>query len=307
MKIAVVGTGGVGGYFGGLLARAEHDVSFLARGVHLRAIRARGLRVESFDGPFTIAPADATDDPGEIGPVDLAMVCVKNYDLSAAIEQMRPLIGPSTAILTLQNGVEAPDMLAAVYGRGSVLPGVVYCEVAVKEPGVIFQGSPLRRIIFGEFDGAISPRARAFADAFAQAGAETILSDNIFGAIWSKFCFICGMSGVTTLARQPVGPILADEEARLLLRAVVEEAYAVALASGVRFDADPVEAGLATFARFPAEAKSSMQRDLDRGARLEIGALNGAVVRLGRALGIPTPANQAIYAALRLAQPAVSR
>jgi len=306
MKIAVVGTGGVGGYFGGLLARAEHDVSFLARGVHLRAIRARGLRVESIDGPFTIAPADATDDPGEIGPVDLAMVCVKNYDLDATIEQIRPLIGPSTAILTLQNGVEAPDMLAAAFGRSAVLPGVVYCEVAVKEPGVIFQGSPLRRIIFGEFDGAATPRARVIADAFAEAGAETILSDNVLGAIWSKFCFICGMSGVTTLARQPVGPILADEEARLLLRTVVEEAYNVALASGVRFDADPVETGLATFARFPAEAKSSMQRDLDRGARLEVGALNGAVVRLGRALGIATPANQAIYAALRLAQQSVN-
>jgi 2-dehydropantoate 2-reductase len=302
MKVAVVGTGGVGGYFGGLLARAEHDVSFVARGMHLRAIRARGLRVESIDGPFTIAPANATDDPGEIGPVDLAMICVKTYDLGAAIEQMRPLVGPATAILTLQNGVEAPDMLAAAYRRHMVLPGVVYCEVAVKEPGVIFQGSPLRRIIFGEFSGAPTPRARAIADAFAAAGADTILSDNILGALWSKFCFICGMSGVTTLARQPVGPILADEESRLLLRTVVEEACAVALASGVRFDADPVEAGLSTFARFPPEARSSMQRDLDRGARLEVGALNGAVVRLGRALGVATPANQAIYAALRLAQ-----
>jgi 2-dehydropantoate 2-reductase len=303
MKIAVVGTGGVGGYFGGLLARAENDISFVARGAHLRAIRARGLRVESVDGTFTIAPANATDDPGEIGLVDLALLCVKTYDLAAAVEQMRPLVGTDTAILTLQNGVEAPDLVAAAYGREAVLPGVVYCEVSVKEPGVIAQGSPMRRIIFGELNGAATPRARAIADAFAASGADTLLSPNILGALWSKFCFICGMSGVTTLTRRTVGPILADDEARLLLRTVVEEARAVAQAQGVCFDADPVEAGLATFARFPPEAKSSMQRDFERGARLEVEALNGAVVRLGRALGIATPANQAIYAALRLAQP----
>jgi len=303
MKIAVVGSGGVGGYFGGLLARDEHDVAFLARGPHLRAIRARGLRVESADGSFTIAPANATDDPDEVGPVELVMLCVKTYDLAAAIEQIRPLVGPSTAILTLQNGVEAPELVAAAYGCAVVLPGVVYCEVTVKEPGVIFQGSPMRRIILGEIDGSATPQARAIADAFAAAGADTTLSPNIIGALWSKFCFICGMSGVTTLTRRSIGPILADKEALALLRAVVEEARAVGVAKGVRFDADPVEGGLATFARFAPEAKSSMQRDLERGARLELEALNGAVVRMGRALGVATPANQAIYAALRLVQP----
>jgi 2-dehydropantoate 2-reductase len=303
MKIAIVGAGGVGGYFGGLLARDAHEVTFMARGAHLRAIRARGLRVESADGAFTIAPADATDDPDEIGAVDLALLCVKTYDLPATLAQLRPLVGSSTAILTLQNGVEAYDLVAASYGREAVLPGVVYCEVAVKEPGVIFQGSSMRRIIFGELSGLPTPRARAIADMFAAAGVDTVLSANILGALWSKFCFICGMSGVTTLTRRSVGSILADEEARLLLRAVVEEARAVALARGVTFEADPVEAGLATFGRFAPEAKSSMQRDLERGSRLEIEALNGAVVRLGRALSIATPANQAIYAALRLVQP----
>jgi 2-dehydropantoate 2-reductase len=303
MKIAIVGAGGVGGYFGGLLARDEHDVAFMARGAHLRAIRARGLRVESADGVFTIAPANATDDPDEIGVAELVLLCVKTYDLAATLGQLRPLVGPGTAILTLQNGVEAPEMVAALYGRDAVLPGVVYCEVGVKEPGVIFQGSPMRRIIFGEIAGAPMPRTRTIADLFLAAGVDTVLSDNILGALWSKFCFICGMSGVTTLTRRSVGPILADLEARLLLRAVVEEARAVGLAQGVRFDADPVETGLATFARFEPGAKSSMQRDLERGGRLEIEALNGAVVRLGRALGISTPANQAIYAALRLVQP----
>jgi 2-dehydropantoate 2-reductase len=306
MRIAVIGAGGVGGYFGGLLAWAGHDVVFLARGAHLRAIRARGLRIEAFTETFTIAPANATDDAEEVGPVDLIMLCTKTYDLPAAVEQMRPLIGPNTAILTLQNGIDSPDLVAASYGPELLLPGVVYCEVAVKEPGVIFQGAPIRRLIFGEIGGAITPRARTIADAFAATGVDVTLSSNVLGALWGKFCFICGMSGVTTLTRRAVGPILEDAEAQLLLRTVVEEARAVAVARGVSFEVDPVEAGLATFARFPAEAKSSMQRDFERGARLEIEALNGAIVRLGRALGIPTPANQAIYAALRLAQPAVS-
>ncbi|MFL5807601.1 MAG: 2-dehydropantoate 2-reductase [Roseiflexaceae bacterium] len=306
MKIAVVGAGGVGGYFGGLLARAGHDVAFLARGAHLRAIRARGLRVEGVGETFTIAPTNATDDPGEVGPVELVMLCTKTYDLAAVIEQTRSLVGPSTALLTLQNGVESPDLVAATYGPRAVLPGVVYCEVAVREPGVIFQGSPIQRLIFGEASGEVTPRTRAIAGAFAATGVDVTLSENVLGALWGKFCFICGMSGVTTLTRRTVGPILEDAEARLLLRTVVEEARAIALARGVCFDTDPVEAGIATFARFPPEAKSSMQRDLERGGRLEIEALSGAVVRLGRALGIPTPANQAIYAALRLAQPAAS-
>lgn len=302
MRIAVMGTGGVGGYFGGLLARAGHEVVFIARGAHLRAIRARGLRVESLVDPFTIAPATATDDPEEVGPVDLVVLGVKTYDLATAIEQMRPLVGPATTVLTLQNGVEAPELVAQAFGSQVVLPGLVYCEVAVKEPGVIFQGSPVQRIVLGEPNGTISGRARAIADAFAATGVDTTLSQNVLGALWTKFCFICAMSGVTTLTRQPLGPILADDEARTLLRTVMEEVRAVGLARGVRFDADPVEAGLGTAARFPPETKSSMQRDLERGRRLEIEALNGAVVRMGRALGVATPANQAIYAALRLAQ-----
>lgn len=303
MKIAVMGSGGVGGYFGGLLARAGNEVYFIARGAHLQAMRARGLRVEALDGPFTIAPAHATDAPAAVGPVDVVMLCVKTYGLDEAIEQMRPLVGPRATVLTLQNGVEAPDQVAAAYGPQVVLPGIVYCEVAVKEPGVIFQGAPVRRIIFGEPDGTPTPRARALADACAAAGLDTTLSENILGALWSKFCFICAMSGVTTLARRPLGPILADEEGRALMRATMEEARAVGLAKGVRFEADPVESGLANGDRFPYGAKSSMLRDLERGGRLEVEALNGAVVRLGRALGVATPANQVVYAALRLAQP----
>jgi len=303
MKIAVIGSGGVGGFFGGLLAQAGHDVAFIARGAHLRAIRTRGLKIERPSGGFTIAPANATDDPADIGPVDLALLCVKTYDLPEALAQMRPLVGPQTSVLTLQNGVEAPDMVAAAFGVQAALPGLVYCEVAVKEPGVIFQGSALQRIVLGEFDGTRTPRAGTIAAAFADAGAETNLSENVLGALWSKFCFICAMGGCTTLARCSLGALLADDEGRRLLHIIMTEIRTVGEANGVRFDADPVVAGMATAARFPFETKSSMQRDLERGARLEIEALNGAAVRLGRALGVPTPANQVIYAALRLAQP----
>jgi 2-dehydropantoate 2-reductase len=304
MKIAVVGAGGVGGYFGGLLACAGQNVIFLARGAHLRAIRARGLRIEGVDSSFTVAPADATDDPEEIGPVDLVMLCVKTYDLAAILGAIRPLVGTQTTVFTLQNGVEAPDLVAEVFGWQAVLPGLVYSEVAIKEPGVILQGSPVRRIVVGEIDGRATPRARVIAESFAATGADTTLSENVLGALWSKFCFICAMGGVTTLARQPLGPLLADQEGPTLLRTVMEECRAVGLAKGVHFDSDPVEAGLIAAARFPPGAKSSMQRDLERGGRLEVEALNGAAVRLGRALGVATPANQAIYAALRQAQPA---
>lgn len=302
MNIAIVGAGGVGGYIGGRLAQAGNAVAFLARGAHLRAIRARGLRVEALGGGFVVAPADATDDPAEIGPVDFALVCVKAYDLPAALEQMRPLVGPATTVLTLQNGVEAPDQAAAAFGA-AVLPGLVYSEVSVREPGVIVQGSALQRVVLGERDGTRSPRVLALAAALADAGIDTVASENVLGALWGKFCFICAMGGCTALARRPLGALLADAEARALLHDVMAEVRALALARGVRFDADPVAAAMATAERFPYDAKSSMLRDLERGAQLEIEALNGAVVRLGRAAGVATSANQAIYAVLRLHQP----
>src|SRR6266540_2114935 len=238
MKIAVIGSGGVGGFFGGLLAQAGHDVAFIARGAHLRAIRTRGLKIERPSGGFTIAPANATDDPADIGPVDLALLCVKTYDLPEALAQMRPLVGPQTSVLTLQNGVEAPDMVAAAFGVQAALPGLVYCEVAVKEPGVIFQGSALQRIVLGEFDGTRTPRAGTIAAAFADAGAETTLSENVLGALWSKFCFICAMGGCTTLARCSLGALLADDEGRRLLHIIMTEIRTVGEANGVRFDSD---------------------------------------------------------------------
>jgi 2-dehydropantoate 2-reductase len=297
-----MGTGGVGGYFGGLLARAGHDVHFIARGAHLEAIYERGLLIESVHGDFQIAPAQATDDPRQIGPVELVLLCVKTYGLEAALAQIRPAIGLDTVVLTLQNGIEAPDRVAEAFGRDHVLPGVAYCEVAVKAPGVIVQGTPIQRIVFGELDGSLTARAERVGTAFRDAGIETVVSEQVLAALWSKCCFISAMSGVTTLVRQPLGVILADHESRRLLRTVMEETRAVAEAKGIFFVSDPVELGMAMAERFPVGAKSSMLRDLERGGQLEVEALNGAVVREGRSTGVPTPANQAIYAALRLLQ-----
>lgn len=303
MNIAIMGTGGIGGYFGGLLAQAGHDVTFIARGAHLDAICTHGLQIESVNGNFRVQPAKATNAPETIGHVDLVLLCVKTYGLPEACEQIRPIVGPHTAIVTLQNGVDAPDQVAEAFGRAAILPGVAYCEAAIKAPGIIFQGSSARRIVFGEPDGSITPRALALHKALAGSGADAVLSENVLGTLWSKCCFICAMSGVTTLARQPLGALLADPESRALLQIVIEEVHAVARANGIELDTDPVESGIAIAERFPFSTKSSMLRDLERGGQLEIEALNGAVVRRGRALGIPTPANQAIYAALRFMQP----
>jgi 2-dehydropantoate 2-reductase len=305
LRIAIIGAGGVGGFFGGLLAQAGHDVVFVARGAHLRTIRARGLKIEHVDAePQIIAPANATDDCGELGPVDLVMLCTKMYDLKNMLEQIRPLVDEHTVIMTLQNGVEAPSYVSEVYGPQFVLPGIAYCEVSLKEPGVIVQHSPVQRIVFGELDGALSPRAQAIAAAFRGAAIEVELSQNIQGALWSKFCFICALSGVTALTGQPLGPIMSDPESQELLRTVITEASQVASAYGVQFDADPIDAGMHVFSRFPPTAQSSMARDVARGAQIEVEWLNGAIVRMGRASQIPTPANLAIYAALRLSQSA---
>jgi 2-dehydropantoate 2-reductase len=303
MQVAIMGSGGVGGCLGAMLARDGHDVTFIARGAHLQMIQAQGLRIERAHGEnLFISPARATDDPAEIGPVDLVILGVKMYDLAAVFDRMRPLVGPQTTILTTQNGVEAPDLVGEAFGLQSVMPGIVYCEVAIKEPGVIYQGSPVVRLVLGEWDGAQSARARAIAEAFSASGVDTTLSANILSALWGKFCFICAMGGVTALMRQPLGPILADAEGRVLLRTVMEEVVAVAEAKGIRFETDPVTNGIAAAERFNYDTKSSMLRDLERGNRLEVETLNGAAVRLGRAVGVATPANQAIYAALRLSE-----
>ena len=300
MRIAIIGSGGVGGYFGALLARGGQDIHFVARGAHLQAMQANGLRIQTPQGEWSLPVVQASEQLEHIGNVDLVLLCVKNYDLAPVLERMPPIMGPETAVITLQNGIQAPELARQQLGESHILPGVVYCEVSIAEPGLIRRGTDMQRLIFGEYDRSQTARARVIAQAFSAAGIDTTLSENVHAALWAKCCFICAMSGVTTLTGKTLGALLEDSETRQLLETVMHETRAVAEAHGVKFDQDPVAAGMATAARFPYEAKSSMLRDYERGAQIEIEALNGAIVQYGRRYGVPVPANQAIYAALRM-------
>lgn len=299
MHIAILGAGGVGGYYGGLLARSGHDVAFLARGPHLAALREKGLRVESVHGDFAVHPTLATDDPGEIGPVDLVLVAVKSYDLDAAAEVARPLVGPSTAVLPLLNGLDAAQRLAAVLGDGPVLAGLTHISSSLAAPGLIRQISSVRRVTFGERDGTATPRARHIQDTLASSGIEVILSDQVEVAIWDKFLFIASISGVCCLARQPMGIVLGTPETRQLYIRALREVEAVARARQVGLVPGIVERTLTMSEGFGPETRPSMLVDLEAGKRIELEALNGAVVRHGRWVGVDTPVHSVVYAALK--------
>ncbi|MBI3457168.1 MAG: 2-dehydropantoate 2-reductase [Candidatus Rokubacteria bacterium] len=309
MRIAVMGAGGMGGYFGGRLARAGEAVAFVARGEHLRAIQGRGLTVRSVAGDFSVT-ALATDDPRRvpelIGPVDLVLFCVKSYDTEGAAEALRPFLGPDTAVLTLQNGVVNEETLARRLGPERVLGGLVYGFAVIDAPGVIHhtQGG---QIIFGELDGTVSPRASRFLEAGRKAGFPIELSTDVRRALWEKYLQICALSGMTCLARRPIGEIRACAESRRMHRMILEELAAIAEAEGVGLADDVVERGVAAAEALKPDSYSSLYHDLTRGRRLELEALQGHAVRLGARHGIPTPALFAVYAALRPAALAAER
>ena len=300
MKIAVVGAGGIGGFFGGCLARAGEDVTFIARGAHLEAIRARGLRVESASaGEFTIRPAQATDRPGEVGPVDLILFCVKSWDLDSAAQEIRPLVGPATAIIPLLNGVDAASRISSRVGDSHVLGGIAHIESTIAEPGLIRHLSPnLHRLTFGELDGSRSDRVGKIADVLRKGGFDVVSTVSIRRDLWEKFIFICGFAGISAITRLPASVIRSTPETRDLVERVMREVDAVGRAHGVPLDGDVVTAQLARLDLLPPGSKASMARDLERGRRLEIEALNGAVVRLGRERSVPTPVNDLIRSAL---------
>jgi 2-dehydropantoate 2-reductase len=299
MRAVVVGAGGTGGYFGGLLARAGHDVTFIARGAHLDALRTRGLTVESrLAGTFTL-PVRATDDPGELGPVDLILFCVKTYDTDAAAESIRPLIGPETMLLSLQNGVDNEERIARAAGRSSGIGAAAYVVSAIKGPGVVAQTAGPGRIVLGELDGGASARTELLRDVLQEAGIAVELHPDIRVVLWQKFLFICAFSGVTALTRLPIGTVLADPATHDLFRGASEEVEAVARADGVGLPDDCVERALETAAAVEPWGRGSLYGDLAGGRRLELESLNGEVVRRGREHGIETPLNFAIYAALR--------
>jgi 2-dehydropantoate 2-reductase len=302
MKIAVMGTGALGGYFGGRLAEAGEDVTFVARGTQLAALRETGLTIESPRGNLRIARVQATDDAASIGPVDVVLFTVKLWSTEQAAQALPPLMGRETAVLSLQNGVESSDVLTRFVGREHVMGAVCYISAVLDRPAFVQHAGQMARVVFGELGGRKSARAEAFLAACARArsGFDAELSADVERAIWEKFVFIVGLSGLTALTRRSIGPVRSDPDTRALLLDVMRETVAVGRAKDVKLDADFAEKRLAFIDTLPPDMTSSMLRDLERGNRLEVKWLSGAVARLGRDLGIDTPANHAVYAALKL-------
>ena len=299
MKIAVMGAGAIGGYFGGRLAQAGFDVSFIARGAHLAAIRENGLKVLSPLGNFTIHPATVTDDPAEVGPVDVILFMVKNYDTLQAAEQIRPLVGSDTAIIPFQNGVEARAMLSNVLGARHVLGGVAFIPASIQEPGVIKHNAELAKLVFGEFDKQITTRVVAFLDALEKAGVTGEIPADISMVLWSKLMFLTSMSAINCITRQPVGLVQSDEETIALYMDAMREVAAVAAAHGVSLGEEAIANNMALAQSFPPNNKTSMFQDLEADRRLEIDYLSGAVVRLGREKGIETPIHRTAWVAIK--------
>lgn len=300
MRIAIFGSGGVGGYFGGRLAQAGEEVIFIARGAHLQAIREHGLKVESIQGDFSIQPAQAYADTEmkKVGVVDVVLVAVKTWQVGAAAEAMRPLVEERTIIIPLENGIEAPDQLAAVLGAQHILGGVCQISSYLAAPGVIRHVSIEPSIAFGELDGRANTRSEALHQAFLRAGVRAEQSADIRAAMWYKFLFIAPISGLGALTRSPLGEYRSLPETRGLLEAAMYEIVAVAHALGVNLPAEAVAQRLAFIDNVAPVTMASMTRDILEGRPSELEAQNGAVVRLGRQTGVPTPVNAFIYAAL---------
>jgi 2-dehydropantoate 2-reductase len=294
MRIAVMGTGGVGGYFGARLVQGGHDVAFIARGRHLEALRQNGLRVESPLGGATLRDIRVTDDPAELDPVDMVLFGVKLWDTETSAELIKPLLGERTGVVSFQNGVVKDDILRRVLGQDHVVGGVAYVAATIAEPGVIRHSGNLRKLVFGEYDGALSERVREFRDACAGSGIDVEASTSIERAVWEKFVFLVGLSGTTSLARTPIGPIRSNPRSRAFLHDVMDEVVRVARAQGVPLPADYADDRLAFVDQVSAGMTSSMCNDLERGNRLEVAWLSGDVVERGAALGVPTPCNRAV-------------
>ncbi len=299
MRIAVVGAGGVGGGFGAALAKAGADVTFIARGAHLAAMKSIGLKVESPRGDVHLTPTQATDDPATVGPVDFVLFCVKLWDVESAGQHIKPLIGPQTAVIPLQNGIDAPERLVPILGASAVIGGVAQISASIVAPGVIRQVGTFMRMIFGELDGSRSRRSEALLALCQKAGFDATLSDQILTELWMKFILLATNASVVALARQPIGKLRDDPDMKPQFVAAYNEVIAVGKARGVRLPADALDKMLAFNAGAPPTMKPSMALDLERGNRIELPWLGGKVVELGRQLGVATPTHALMYAALK--------
>jgi len=298
MRIAVMGAGSTGGYFGGMLARAGNDVSLIARGAHLAAIRTHGLKVVRDDEEFTVQ-CQATGDPSEVGAVDLALLCVKTYQSGTALPLIQPLVGPGTTVLCLQNGVDSYLTAAKVLGESTVLPGAAFIEAGMLGPGVVRQTGSLVRIILGETDGVETDRCRAIRDTFLGAGVPAEVVPDIRAGLWGKFLFIATMAGVTSMARATLAELMPQPQWRRVVLACLAEIDAVGRANGVDLPIDIVTNTVSYIEEHLADLQASMHTDLMAGRPLEIEALNGAVVRAGIEASVATPVNDVIYAMLK--------
>jgi 2-dehydropantoate 2-reductase len=294
VKIAVIGAGGLGGYFGGRLALGGHDVHFVARAAHLAAIRADGLRVRSVRGDFRLPPerAPATDDPGSIGPCEVVLFTVKSFDTDAAAPALAPLLTPETAVISLQNGIDNEERLAGHIGAEHVVGGVAFIFAGIAEPGVIRDSGGPARILVGELNGRPTPRVEAFVAACINSGIDAAVAPDIRVALWSKWAFICGQAGLTAATGLPIGEI------RDSLRQVVTEAWRVGRAEGVPLPDDLVEQHLALASGLEPDGRSSLHDDKVAGRRMELEALLGQLVRRADAHAVPAPAASALYAVL---------
>ncbi len=302
MRFAILGSGAVGGYFGAKLSNAGQDVTFIARGAHLEAIRARGLAVQSAKLGDFVAHAAAESDTTRIGPVDVAIVSVKAYDNATALPMLRPLIGPDTVVLTLQNGVDSVDEVAAIVGAQRVLGGTTYVATALEAPGLIVQTGVHRSIIFGEVSGGLSgvtPRVQAIAEVLASADIQVTAMPDARVPIWDKFVYLVAFSGFTGAARRPIGDVWNDAKAQEMFYACSREVAAVAKAEGVTISPNRFETLAEYMTNLPASTRSSLLIDLEQGKRIEVEALQGAAVRRAAKHGVPVPIVSTLYAVLK--------
>lgn len=298
MRIAIYGAGGVGGYYGGVLARAGYDVSLLARGAHLEAIRSSGLSVLSPGGDFVVRPAAATADPARIGPVDAVIVAVKSLHLAAVCGGIAPLLGADTLVVPMLNGVDAHEALLPAVGRSRMGKGLTRIISEVAAPGQIRHVGVEPYVALAEWDGSRTRRVDSLVAALRDAGVDAEVPPDIDAAIWLKFLFVCSVGGVCGACRMPLGPVRTLPESRALLRRAMEEIAAVAAAHGVSLQDDAVAFAMNTVDTFPAEGTSSLQRDIAAGVPSELDAWTGAAVRLGATVGVATPVHSFIHAVL---------
>ncbi len=302
MRVAVVGLGGVGGYFGGKLAgkyagTPEHGVAFIARGAHLAAIRREGLLLRTVEGECRVRPDIATASPAEAGPCDLVLFSVKEYDLETAAAEITPLLHAGTIVLPVLNGVNIAERLRAIVPRGVVLSGLVYISAFVEAPGVVRQVGGSCQLVFGPDDGK-SDQYRPLEGFLKGAGIKAELSNDIAVPLWTKYLFVSPMAGVTSLTRLNFGEVMSDAKARAMVRGLMAEVERLARAKGINLPPDSVERGIATVERFPPATKSSLQLDFEKEKRTELELFIGFAVRAGRALGVPMPLHEELYAAL---------